>query len=290
MKKLALFAFALTLATTKTGFAKDIVVLVPGFFNSFAPEYFSNEIIDSFKNKNLTVRVADGLNPVGTIEENGAKLDEILAQIEAEEKKSGEATTTFHLVAHSAGGFYGLYVANLQKYKIKNILTVSTPYEGAEFVQVWLKSSILFNLATEFIRLEGLKQLTGPGVKKFLNTVRVSPETKIIAFGGIQNKSLDVWNAKFLSVPLRVTGRYISEKSDGIVGFSSAMAKPEILTTDGTLATHINHPEHVLPLEHWEQVLDSKSFVIFGIRNTSYIKDEQTRFYSGLADYLMTLL
>lgn len=290
MRKQGLFAFVLFFVFSSSTFARDVVVLVPGFFNSFALEYFSNDIVNSFKNKNLHVHVADGLNPIGTIEENGEKLDEILSQLEEDEKKMGEVSTTFHLVAHSAGGFYSLYVANLQKYKIKNILTVSTPFKGAEFVDVWLKRSILFNIATEFIYLDGLTQLTESGVKKFLSTIRIPPETKIASFGGFQNKNLDIWNARYLSLPLRVTGHYISERSDGIVGFSSAMAKPEILTTNGTLANHINHPDYILPLEHWEQVLDSKSFFVFGVRNTGYIRNEQIRFYSGIANYLTTLL
>ena len=174
--------------------AKEAVVLVPGFFNSFAPEYFSEDIVRSFTAKGFRVYVAEGLNPVGTIEDNGSRLEKLLAAIE----KSEGSRVTFHLIGHSAGGFYSLYVANRQRFEIKNILSVSTPYKGVEFVQAWLDNSILFRALTELAHLDGLKQLTPDGVKRFLTTVRVVPQTRVLAFGGYQNKSLDVWNARYL--------------------------------------------------------------------------------------------
>lgn len=288
MKLLISLLFSLLFTTTAT--AKDIVVLVPGFFNSFTPEYFSDEIIQTFKNKGFKVYVANGLNPIGTIEDNGTRLEKILTKIEAIEKGSEISKVTFNIVAHSAGGFYSLFVANRQKFDIKNILTVSTPYKGVEFVQNWLDNSSAFRLLSELACLDGLVQLTESGVAKFLAGVRVSPNTKIVAFGGFQGKSLDVWNARYLSTPLRVTSHYISEKSDGIVGYSSALALGSILTTDDTKAIQLKDPEYFLALEHWEQVLDSNSFFLLGIRNTGYIQREQQRFYTGLANFLLKIL
>lgn len=265
--------------------AKDVVVLVPGFFNSFAPEYFSQEIIQSFRSKGFPVYVTENLNPVGTIEDNGARLERFLGDIERAEG----SRVTFHLVAHSAGGFYSLYAANSQKFEIKNILSVSTPYKGVEFVQAWLDNSILFRALTELAHLDGLKQLTPQGVKRFMASVRVAPQTRVLAFGGYQNKSFDVWNARYISTPLRITAHHITGNSDGIVGYDSAMGLGDIKTTQGTSAVQLRHPKYFLPLEHWEQVLDSRVFVILGIRNTDYIRREQVRFYNGLADYLLTL-
>lgn len=271
-------------------FAKDVVVLVPGFFNSFTPEYFSEEIVRTFEDKGFTVYVARGLNPIGTIEENGARLEKIMTEIAQIEKTSDDAQVSFNLVSHSCGGFYSFFVANRQKFNIKNILTVSTPYKGIEFVQTWLNNSSIFSLLAQLSYLDGLVQLTESGVTKFLNSIRVAPETKIIAFGGFQDKNFDIWNARYLSTPLRVTSHYISEKSDGIVGYSSALAVGKIMTTENKPATQLSDPNFFLPLEHWEQVLEGSSFLLLGIRNTGYIRREQARFYGGLADYLLTIL
>ncbi len=281
-----LFGFFLSLPVL----AKDIVVLVPGFFNSFTPEYFSDDIVQTFKEKGFIVYVAKGLNPIGTIEDNGSRLEKIMGQIEEIEKTSSDVKVEFNLVSHSAGGFYSLFVANKQKFHIKNILTVSTPYKGVEFVQTWLDDSSIFSLLAQLAYLDGVVQLTESGVTQFLNGIKVSPETKIVAFGGYQEKSLDVWNARYLSTPLRVTSHYISEKSDGIVGYSSALALGNIMTTNNTKATQLKDSAFFIALEHWEQVLESSSFILLGIRNTGYIRREQVRFYTGLADYLTTIL
>lgn len=269
---------------------KDVVVLVPGFFSKFAPEYFSNDVVEAFKKKGFTVYIVTQLNPIGTIAENGTKLENILTKIENIEKNTQNTKPSFNIIAHSAGGFYALFVANRQKFDIKNILTISTPYKGVEFVQRWLDSSLIFRQLIKWAHLDGLAQLTQDGVKSFLQNIRVSPQTKIVAFGGFQNKHLDIWNSHYLSAPLRVTSHYISEKSDGIVGYSSALALGDILTTDNVKAVQLKDPNYFLALEHWEQVLDSNSFIFLGIRNTGYIRREQIRFYTGLADYLRKIL
>ena len=280
----------LGITATLPALAKDVVVLVPGFFNSFTPEYFSDDIIRTFEEKGFTVYVARGLNPIGTIEDNGARLEKIMAEIERAEQTADDPKVSFNLISHSCGGFYSFFVANNQKFTIKNILTVSTPYKGIEFVQTWLDDSMIFSLLAQLAYLDGVVQLTETGVTTFLNNIRVAPETKIIAFGGYQEKNFDVWNARYLSTPLRVTSHYISEKSDGIVGYSSALAVGKIMTTENKPAIQLNDPNFFLPLEHWEQVLESSSFLLLGIRNTGYIRREQVRFYGGLADYLLTIL
>ena len=262
--------------------AKDIVVLVPGFFNSFAPEYFSQDIIEAFENKGFKVYSAKNLNPIGTIEDNGVRLENFLTKIENLEKQK----ITFNLVAHSAGGFYSLFVANRRNFNIKNILTVSTPYKGIE-IQRWLNDPIVSKILTEYLHLGALTQLTKSGVESFLSNLKVSPNIKVTAFGGYQNQHINVWDAQFLSPPLSVTSDFISEISDGIVGYSSALGLNKLLTTDSTMTVLIKKPKYFFALEHWEQVLDSHSFLLLGIFNTNYIRQEQIRFYSGLADYLL---
>lgn len=266
--------------------AREVVVLVPGFFNSFAPEYFSNDIQKAFTQQGFTVYVATGLDPVGTIEKNGELLMKNLRQIEACEKTKVE----FNIVAHSAGGLYALYAAHSQEFTIKNLLTVSTPYAGVEFIENWLQNSTAFNLIASLAHLEGLKQLSPRQVVPFVQSVRVSPDLKIVAFGGTQKINVDILNARYLSLPFHVTSAAITGASDGIVGFDSAMAVGAILNTNNQRAAQIAQPNYKINLDHWEQVLDGRSFVILGTRNPSYIRSEQKRFYTGLAGYLKTIL
>lgn len=277
-----LFSIIFTVFFTIQAKAREVIVLVPGFFNSFAPEYFSQDIIRSFEDKGFKVYVAKNLNPIGTIEDNGQRLEKFLSKIEADENSK----ISFNLVAHSAGGFYSFFAANRQKFDIKNILTISTPYKGIE-IQRWLDDPIVSHILTEHLHLGALTQLTKSGVAKFLNGLRISPKTKVTAFGGYQNKNINIWDAQFLSPPLSVTSDFISEISDGIVGYSSALGLNNVPTTDETINVQIKKPNYFFALEHWEQVLDSNSFLILGIFNLSYIRREQIRFYSGLADYLL---
>ena len=279
-------AFSLSIFTTVPALAHEVLVLVPGFFNSFTPEYFSDTVIKSFTDRGLKVYVVDTLNPIGTIEDNGARLSRYLERIE----KAEGHRVDFNILAHSAGGLYTLHVADTQKFTIKNLITVSTPYKGVEFVQRWLDNSLLFRSLTDFAHLDGLVQLAPKGVAEFTARIRVPPEMKIVAFGGFQEKSLDIWNARYLSLPFRITSLNISEASDGIVGFSSSIGLGSIKTTDNLPARQFRNAAFTVSLEHWEQTLDSNSFFLLGIRNPGYIRREQQRFYSGIADYLLTLL
>lgn len=262
--------------------ASEVVVLVPGFFNSFTPEYFSQDVIDAFTKKGHKVYIANKLNGVGTIEDNGARLENLLKSIEVSEGHKVD----FNLVAHSAGGFYSLWVANRHNFSIKGIYTVSTPYQGVEFVQTWLDNCMLFATLTELAKLDSLRQLTPAGAAQFLKTIRIDPKTKVTAFGGYQNESIDVTDARNISTPLLVTSHYITHLSDGIVAFRSALGLGAIQTTDAKVAQQFTDRNFRINLEHWEQVLDSRSFLILGIRNIDYIRREQIRFYSGLAELI----
>jgi triacylglycerol esterase/lipase EstA (alpha/beta hydrolase family) len=276
-----------TLFFSHSAFAdREVVVLVPGFFNTFAHEYFSNEVVKAFEKRGFAVYVTTGLNPIGTVEDNGARLSQFMDRVELTEHHP----VNFNVVAHSAGGLYTLYVANQHKHHIKNLLTVATPFKGVEFLQKWLDNSALFKTVTDLAHLDGLKQLTPQGVAKFLQTVRVAPDMKITAFAGTQKKGLDIWNAQNLSAPFRLTSACISEESDGIVGLSSALGVGAIKTTDNRLAQQRFDAGYRANLEHWEQVLEGYSFLLLGIRNPGYVVDEQSRFYGGLADYLLTSL
>lgn len=264
---------------TSTAKAAEVVVLVPGFFNSFAPQYFSSEIVATFARRGFKVYIAGTLDPLGTIETNGARLESVFAKIESTEGHR----VRFNVVAHSAGGLYSLWAANNQKYDIKKLLTISTPYLGIDFIQAWMDDCSVFNALSKLAYLEGFRQLTRSGVATFLSTIRVSPMMKIIAFAGYQNESIDITDARNISWPLRITSQFIPGKSDGIVSYKSALGLGTIKTTDATKAAQFVVNNVVLNLEHWEQVVDSQAFVFLGIRNTSYIAAEQKRFYESLA-------
>ena len=257
--------------------ASKIVILVPGFFNSFAPEYFSNDIILSLQKNNLKVIVAERLNPIGTIEENG----EIVYKLFEKTKKQFNQSE-INVIAHSAGGLYSLYAINKGAYYIKNLITVSTPYNGIEFVENWKDRFHLFSDLMKWCYLQGLQELTRPYVNIFLQSIRVPSSLNIYSYGGFQPVKLDFTNASNMSLVLSVTDAFMTSKSDGIVTFSSAIASTQIKTLEKTIKEIFPDPKFYLPLEHWEQVLDHKNFVLLGVRNTELIQQRQIQFYSGI--------
>ncbi len=268
-----IYLLALIICFSTSAYTKDIVVLVPGFFNTFTPEYFSKYIVRAFANKGLKVYIAGDLNPVGTIAENGARLEKILEKIQIAEGHSVD----FNIVAHSAGGLYSLWVSEQRKIQIKKLLTISTPFKGIDFIETWIEKSFLFSNLSELAYLQGLKELTPEGVQQFLKTVKVNPDMQFMSFGGHQSENLDITDARYLSAPLLVTSHFINGKSDGIVALNSALGLSESARTDLTIN-----------LEHWEQVLEPSAFAFLGIRNTDFIQQEQIRFYTKLADLIRT--
>jgi pimeloyl-ACP methyl ester carboxylesterase len=281
VQKLILISFIFLFS--KTAYCQKTVVLVPGFFNSFAPEYFSVDIEEALQKKGFKTHVVEGLDPVGTIEENGERLIPQLKKIIQQD--GGEAP---YIIAHSAGGFYSLYAIFHAKIPITKMITVSTPYLGLDFIQAWRDHSNLFENLTNLACLDGLKQLTPQYARTFLDNIQVPDNLKIYTFGGWQPRRLDIWDARNLSAILRVPDHYIPGDSDGIVSFKSSLGILNIKTFSKKPAQIFVDSKFIIPLEHWEQVLDYKNFIILGTRNIKYVQETQKHFYSGLADLLLT--
>lgn len=263
---------------------KRIVVFVPGFFNSFAPEYFSNDIVQSMHAKGFVVVIAQKLNPVGTIEDNGERVVKLFTNL-----RLMAPNAEVSVIGHSAGGLYALYAINKGARYIKTLVTVSTPFNGVEFVEAWRDNSWTFRTLMDFARLDGLRQLTTPYVQKFIQSVRVPSTLKIIAYGGYQPVNWDITDAANMTAVLSVTDAFIKGPSDGVVSFASATWTTNIPTTEKGLNKVVSDRSFVLDLEHWEQVLDYRNFYLFGVRNPGLIRDRQIKFYSGIGSMLQLL-
>lgn len=263
---------------------KRIVVFVPGFFNSFAPEYFSSDIVGALQNKGFTVVIAQKLNPVGTIEENGER---VLYLFQALRKQAPNAEVS--VIGHSAGGLYALYAINKGARYIKSLVTVATPFNGVEFVEKWREDIWLFRTLMDWAHIDGLRQLTTPFVQQFIKSVRVPSSLKIIAYGGYQPVNWDITNAANMSAVLSVPASFTKGPSDGIVSYESAVYTTTIPTTEKTLNKVRSDRSVVLGLEHWEQVLDYRNFYLLGVRNPGIIRDRQISFYSSVGSMLLLL-
>jgi len=271
--RLGIFALWALLWTGSAVAAKPAVVLVPGFFNSLADgssqgPYFSATIIQAIRAQGHQVYVVNNLLPVGNVESNAKRLLDYLHRLE---QIPAVAQDGLILIGHSAGGLYSLRALTLDPFlPVTTVATISTPFNGVNFIEKLTDSAIIRKLV-EWIRLEAMLELTGPGVKSILRTIRIPERVRLISSGGAQKPCflLGCARAEKLSWLLTISGHLNGEDSDGVVPYASA------------LGVRAEYAEGV-HLEHWEQVLDSRAFSLLGVANTNYVEREQRRFYTAL--------
>jgi|GEM_PF-5219583 len=273
--------------------ARPVAVLVPGFFNSLSvgylrlnPKeglqirpYFSIDIIHAFEQNGVEPVVVNTLSPVGTLEDNGERLIAFLDQLEANPNYKNRP---LHLVGHSAGGLYSFYaVAKRPNIGVKSLTTLSTPFAGAELTETLGNSVPGLEEAVNLMDLRSLPQLKPANVARFMAQFDLPKNFVIKVFAGHQSFGFDVTDARNLSWPLATISTLIGKPSDGIVSVDSAYATGILTHTQGALPIQKGRAE--IPLEHWEEVLDARVFTILGVRNPSYIRDQQIAFYGALA-------
>ena len=279
---LVLFILGLSQSAVAQLAPQKTVVMIPGFFNSSTSNYFSNRIIELLRSQNLNVVVPTGMNPIGTIEENGEHVLRILNQVHAK-----YPDTDISIIAHSAGGLYSLYAINHGAYFVNQLITLSTPYDGLEFIEAWRNYSFEFRLLTDISYLHGLRQLTKPYVRKFLATIKVPKKLKVYAYGGHQPRSVKIFDAENLPAPFLVPAAFITGDTDGIVSFQSSTETTLIPTFEKTFIKVQSEKKLFVALDHWEQVIDYNHFTFLGIQNTQVVQDRQSDFYLFLAQQII---
>lgn len=268
------------------------VVLVPGFFNSAIPgssedgnpwrqPYFSRDIIDGLVTAGYRPWVADNLNPVGSIEENGQRLVQFLV------KKSADfGNDSVILVGHSAGGLYALWALSSHggieiPLDIHRLVTVGTPFLGLDFLKSLERKGVpVQELITPFC-LKNVMGLTEEKVHDFLSSIQFQKPLRIDSFAGYQPTGSDFWNFQVLSGPLRFFQLLIAEPSDGIVSVRSALGLQALNNQNHNqnefLSTYIHR--ETIDLEHWELSADYRILKLSGVLNTSPLRREQRSSY-----------
>lgn len=289
---LSKWIFSFFILLSLNSFASErskVVVLVPGFFNSLAPSigdsfldgfeqpYWSQTIVNTFKEFKVPVYVVNNLLPVGDIYTNGALLVDYLNEVVKQQPNSD-----LYLVGHSAGGLYSLYAASTTQLPIKSISTVSTPFGGVKFIDEILENPERFQDFLSFFHLESLIGLKKESVDLFKSQIRVPDDLKVTAYGGFQTAGLPLWDAQVMSTLLLPTYLIINEDCDGIVAWKSSFAANNI-KTKSEKAFNYEVKNDYIHLDHWEQVLDYRFFKILGILNIDYVQKEQQRFFTNVA-------
>ena len=257
----------------------EVVVLVPGFFNSLAPggtmliqkhPYFSDDIVSVFEQRKYKVYVVDNLDPVGSIVNNTNLLKTYLKYIETREPHK-----TMLLVGHSAGGLYSLQASSADpSLPIRQISTLGTPFSGLRFLENLEKSRLPTDIILKFMNLSSLVEFTTQNMKGVISALRLNPELKIDINYGYQLSTK-------MTFPMRLANRIGAGASDGIVTLESA-TDIDFLKSAGSQNVSVQRDDYI-HLEHWQQVLSYRMFSIFNI-DLDAIRAEQIRYYNKIAD------
>lgn len=260
------------------GKAKTIV-LVPGYFGSALPSdftsgwktpYFSQDIIRLYERAGYRVFVVNNLNSVGSIEENGKHVVDFLTAVKAQ-LEPGES---LQVIAHSAGALYTLYATDHVEIPIHKMLTLSTPFEGLEFIDHLTEDLPALPELEKVFHLASLNQLRPQYVADFLKSLKAAPGYPIISYTGGAPRRLQFWDAANLSPEFYLTEEFMNEASDGIVTARSATSRAGLMGE--------SPGDEYIHLDHWKQVMDADFFILMGMTDTGFIRKEQIRFYSQL--------
>lgn len=253
----------------------EIVVLVPGFFSSFAKPYFSSDIIQTIQSEGYSVAVADQLDPMGKVANNSQAL---LSLFRSLHRKFPERSMI--VIGHSLGGIYTLLAMDQDRQlPIHKVITLATPYDGVGVVDgVDQKLPGVGELA-KFLNLESLLEMRRTTVQAILRDHPIPAGVHWVALGGIEKKcflltcALPERLSWLMSIGQFFIGR---EASDGIVTYNSALARGSNL--------QIERWEDPIPLEHWEMVLPHSVFSTLGVGQTTWIRDQQIKLYRGILE------
>lgn len=281
-----------------------VVVLVPGFFSSIVPmfqkqysfvvsPYWSDTIVSLFQSAGYTVFVVGGLNPIGSIEDNGKRL---LAYLNSVQKyyQNRQQAAEYYLVGHSSGGLYSLYA--LSEYarmkssmarSVKKIITISTPFGGASVLDDFYTELSFVGDFIKWISLQSIKELSQVKVQNFLSSVRVPSDLQLISFPSFQEGNPDWADAHYRSFPFYLSGMFIKNFSDGLISFQSSLsATNRVITVDNHILPVQTFPQEYIHLDHGKQVLDFRAFRVLAVNNVEVIRDEQIRFYNRVINII----
>lgn len=272
------------------------VILVPGFFNSLAAgyarqnppvtqqkaleraPYFSLAIVETLEKTGSPVVVVDNLDPLGSIETNGALMLEFLRELP--QRRPQFKGREWIAIGHSCGGLYTLHALTAApSLPIKTLVTISTPFRGLGFIENLSANIPFISELASLINLESLMQLRERDVAMAVAKLHPPESLRIIATGGWQ-QACSIFNcheAGTLSWVLSITDALVREISDGIVTWSSMIPERKFLPF-----TIEPRPDLAVSLEHWEQVQDYRFFSLIGTDDIETIHDRQVQFFNSL--------
>lgn len=151
------------------------------------------------------------------------------------------------------------------------------PYHGAEIVDLlrWVPG---YPVITRALNLDNLREFEAAGMPEILAHLVWQKNVRWIALGAAQPTCgmLSCARAENQSWLLSLAWRFAGQEGDGVVSVASARASD----------LNFEPWDYVVPLEHWEVVLDREWFRALGVTNVGWIEDRQRETFAAIADRL----
>lgn len=252
--------------------APKFMFLIPGFFNipgertpRCGVRYFSSTILQTVRDQGFTPVEIDTLDPVGTVEQNGARLLHELNKFRLD-----HPGTKFSAIAHSAGGLYLAWAVTADpSLPLHQVVTIATPYRGVDLINT-IGQIPGANVIAKTLNLDGLREFEHSNMRRLLSQMRIPASTRWIAVGATQPRCrlANCSHAERQSWLLSLASSLFSGPGDGVVSVESALG-------DGDVFQFETLEDLTVPLEHWEVVLDSRLFALLGVSNSKWIDRQQ---------------
>lgn len=291
MSKISIFFLCVGLLFSTSLFAQEkFVVLVPGFFNipggNVAGGFhsFSTAILESIQSQGYTPVVIQNLDPIGSVHDNGEQVKKDFLAL-----ASRYPGASFTVIAHSAGGLYVAHaLTERPDLPIETVVTISTPYRGSALIELlkWIPG---WKTITSTLNLASLREFDPAQMNTVLSRLRIPNHIRWVALAAAQSTCLllSCAEAQRQSWLLSTAWTFSKEPGDGAVSNDSAIAKDVVITSyDGGEKKIETWADFIVPLEHWETVLDSNYFTLLGVLNPQWITQQQRRVFKAILERL----
>jgi pimeloyl-ACP methyl ester carboxylesterase len=294
MKMFLNLALALGVLASSPAFAqsrctKNLLVMVPGYFNLFRHQtsekpgnrplrYFSQEILAAAASAGFQPVVIEDLDTLGDVQKNGTQLG-----VELESLAAAHPGCAFTILGHSAGGLYtALALTQHPDIPVKKIITIGTPWEGSDVMRL-VKKVPNWETLLDWYSLDAARDFDPATIAALLASFRV-PEVPWITISAQQEPCLllSCNDARRMNWAFSLPWAFSDQAGDGMVSVASAAGRSARLSSGRGPISVENWSDLVIPLDHAKTVIDSDFFLVVGELNVGWIADTQSQYFTEI--------
>lgn len=258
------------------------LIFVPGFFSVFKQEgtafhYFSPTILRTAEQFGYSTYVVNDLDPVGSIAENGARLERELPKIQ---NLFPGCELTF--LGHSAGGLYIAHaLTHFPQTPVKAVITISTPYAGSDILRL-VKLVPGWRKLAQWLNLESIREFAPETMAEIVGQFHL-PNVPWILVGAEQKTCflLSCALPSRMNWVLSAPWTFTPDRGDGMVSLESSYALQGNAAFFPARGVE-RWTDLTFPLDHMKSVHDASFFNMLGQTDSGWVDRQQVESYAAL--------